>query len=327
MRVITNKFKYNDLSIDFVETNGMNGKIGFRVFHKKELRAAPIFYLPGRWQNSLLWAFDYPERDFRFFFANCGYLVGSMDYQTRAVRKNHAVKNTEWGTKDMINDIVLCINTFASYCKCDEILLAGYSMGAALGFMLPHDQLKVRINGFIALDGGHKNAEHTMFMPGMHSEFNSNAEIDPSLMNSTADPRFRKYAIEKVARLQSSDRITHHFTHDLDNDVLRYLLIENLSWSTRQVEEMKWMAYIDGNHLLNFDQNTQKIKCPIFCVAAIKEEAEIDMHRTVSSARMTSSTNINILSLPGWTHLDVVTSNQTPRKIWIPLQHWLEANC
>lgn len=322
MRKVTRKLNYGELFVDSYSFFKDESEIGFRVFYQSNVNPtkAAIFFINGRWQNSLLWAKDNPQRDLRIYFAMRGYIVCSMDYRTSFLNRNEVSICKDWDTGIFLSDIEYCINLFSEEKQIDQLFIAGYSMGAALGYMLPYHKFDFKVNGFISLDGGNKHHKR------LH-EKNINEEIhkfelfhNGIILNPSHDKRFRRHAIQKL----SSKFSNSFFEKIFDDDLIRYLLIENSNWPARQVAEMNSIADYDSHPVLMYDQNTRAMTLPIYCVAAVDKLEEIEIHRGVVSARYTSSKEINILALEKWSHTEVVASEKSINEVWGPLEKWIE---
>lgn len=320
MRKVTNKLNNTGLYTESYSFVNGKSRLGFRVFYQSEIKPiGAIFFINGRWQNSLLWAKDNPQRDFRIYFAMRGYIVCSMDYQTSFLNEKNALLCKEWTTEQFLDDIEYCINIFTSEKQIKQLFIAGYSMGAALGHMLSYQKFNFRVNGFISLDGGNKNFRRQGNKKIEDEMHKLDLLYEGIILNPTYDKKFRKYALQKLK--SNTNKIL--FGEKFDNDLLRYLLIENKMWPANQVAEMNSISDYDSHPLLTYDQNALSITCPIFCVAAVDNVEDIEAHRGVVSARQTLSRDVSILALEKWSHTEVIASEKSIKEVWGPLEEWM----
>lgn len=320
MRKVIRKLDNKGLYVESYSFMNGESRLGFRVFYQSNIKPiGAIFFINGRWQNSLLWAKDNPQRDFRIYFAIRGYIVCSMDYRTNFLSEKTSFLCKEWNTKTFLEDIEYCINLFTNEKKIKKLFIAGYSMGAALGYMLAYQKFNFKVKGFISLDGGNKNFKRQKNKKIEDEIYKLDVLHRGIILNPTHDKKFKRYALQKLSF--NSKKIL--FGENFDNDLLRYLLIQNKMWPSNQVAEMNSISDYDFHPLLTYDQNAHSIKFPIFCVVAVDNLDDIESHRGVVSARQTLSEDVNILALEKWSHVEVIASEKSIKEVWAPLGKWM----
>ena len=68
------RYILKDIKCTYHKLKSIKGNIGIQILspRHKEIKDFCLF-LPGRWQNSLMWAYEKPEKDFRIFLSLSNY--------------------------------------------------------------------------------------------------------------------------------------------------------------------------------------------------------------------------------------------------------------
>lgn len=294
---------------------------GLRVIKPNNRKVlGKVFYLPGRWQNSLYWAMDNPLKDFRIYLAINGFEVATMDYRTSFIRKmkTNIEEIENWNTKDFLDDITFTQGVYFDKYGKEQIYIVGFSMGAALSFLHENTAAHDKCKGLIVLDGGIKkpNRTNSYDIRKVIDENTSKINYNPSW-----DRTFRRLALQALTS-QKNETVNKSLSLMDSPDLLRLLLTEDPIWPLVQVKEIAAISDYDVHPTLKLDTNIKKIYVPTLAIAAFNGVSQ-DKHLSLESINATSSKDKTIIKLPQENHMDVLTGENVIDNVNKPMLNWL----
>lgn len=241
--------------------------------------AASVVYLPGRWGNSRLWAVREPSSDPRTALVMSGLPVVTARYRCSAAEHRQVTVATMAAvtTRDLLEDIAEAIGLAASLFGPGPVVLCGYSMGAALGFL---SAAHPKVRALVSLDGG---------LP-------ATAQAPCGQSGCVANPSFHPRHLES-ALAQLADPVTAR------HDVLSWRISHDLLWPAAQLDEIRTGELRTGRDV---SAHLAEVTCPILCVAADDRDALDDL-RGPRTAACTGASDVRTILLRGWRHEEVVT--------------------
>jgi pimeloyl-ACP methyl ester carboxylesterase len=300
-------------------------RYGFRVFvpHQRRRSDAALVFLPGRWQNSRLWARADPSRDLRLCAAGQGKLVISIDYRTAFSRRVPGSEITNWRTGDFISDILKALEAATALYSVDRVCLAGFSLGAALAFLVaPRLPSHVALACLAAIDGGLKS-------PAPRHEHDLGAQLDSRRHLLNENPSWhgvvRRGLLRDLRALQRVRRAGagRASTVSASEDRLRAALCADRYWPEGQLCEMEALADYRLHPQLHLDRTLESIRVPVLCAMASPSRGP---HRALATACATSSSRVDELWCDGWQHLDMLAGADVGHRVNLPTLNWMAEN-
>jgi len=296
--------------------NSVKGNIGVQILTPRNKKIKDFcLFLPGRWQNSLMWAYENPKKDFRIFLSSSNYAVITLDYITHFHRDDALQTKIleNYGIENFISDI----STVLIFLKTQNIytgILMGFSFGAALSLLAQsNNNIRAWTKRLVLFDGGIKD-------PYMKGIFNLEHNLKLNGTKLIENPSYNKY-FRSISTLSKSNLFQD--TQMQDKDFKTLLINGDRWWPNKTIIELQAIADYKFHSTLGFDRALKTICCPIICFYPVSSLEIEEAHRLPYSLSFTKSKNISYKKLKGFNHMEVLYSNSSRKEVFIPLLRWL----